>query len=150
MLAKFKDGYFLEVVIEDGEYRYEIYNEERFSEDVGWTEYRSIEMYYPMNEIDYILSFCEPRHINGEYELLKFETMEEYIKSFKEMNAKEIANWLNSEATDDEFAEVFALLDIAMFGRGIPEHYDQESIIKRADYNGFCKSLNNILTNIQK
>lgn len=66
------------------------------------------------------------------------------------MNAIEVANWLNTEATDEEFAEVFALLDMAMFGRGIPTHYSREGIIERADYNGLCKRLNDILLEIQR
>ena len=82
MLAKFENGYFLEVVHneDDNEYNYSVYNEDMEQEDIygGWTEYRSIEMYYPMNEIDYILEFCEPDYVKGKYELLKFETMEDY------------------------------------------------------------------------
>lgn len=82
MLAKFENGYFLEVVHneEDNEYNYSVYNEDMEQEDIygGCTEYRSIEMYYPMNEIDYILEFCEPDYVKGKYELLKFETMEDY------------------------------------------------------------------------
>lgn len=65
------------------------------------------------------------------------------------MKVREVANWLNSVATDEEFAEVFALLDMAMFGRGIPENYNRDSIIERADYNGCCKALNRILLDIQ-
>lgn len=66
------------------------------------------------------------------------------------MNAREVANWLNAEATDEEFAEVFALLDMAMFGRGIPNNYSREGIIERADYNVLCKKLCDILTEIQE
>jgi hypothetical protein len=66
------------------------------------------------------------------------------------MSAIEVANWLNTEATDEEFAEVFALLDMAMFGRGIPKYYNRESIIKRADYKQLCKKLKDILLEIQR
>lgn len=86
MLAKFKNGYLLEVVHneEKNEYNYSIYNEDMEYEDDGYTEYRSIDMYYPMNEIDYIIAFCDPDCVKGKYQLLQFETMEDYQKHMKE------------------------------------------------------------------
>lgn len=156
MLAKFENGYFLEVLhnVEDNEYVYSVYDEDGDEIDYGWTEYRNIEMYFPRNEIDYILKFCEPCDLYGKYKLISVETMENYKKQPQEtqnkIDARQVANWLNSEATDEEFAEVFALLDIAIFGRGIPENYNQETIIKNADYDGFCKTLNIMLSNIKR
>ena len=97
MLAKFENGYFLEVVHneEDNNYDFTIYDKNMEYEDDGYTEHRSIDMYYPMNEIDYILEFCEPDYVDGKYELLEFETMEEYEKHMKEF-LKEYTNgeWL--------------------------------------------------------
>ena len=82
MLAKFENGYYLEVEndIENDIYYYTVFNEEFISEDNGWTEYRSIELYYPMTLIDYILQYCEPSDVKGKYEILDVETMEEYLK----------------------------------------------------------------------
>lgn len=102
MLAKFENGYFLEVLHNKkvNEYEYTIYDEDLCYEDSGWTEYRSIEMYYPMNEIDYILEFCEPDGIEGKYEILKQETMKKYEKFIAEdPNGKWI---LETQGTDDE------------------------------------------------
>ena len=38
--------------------------------DNGYTEYRSIDMYYPMNESDYILKYCEPEGCEGKYDII--------------------------------------------------------------------------------
>lgn len=89
MLARFENGYFLEVVIENDingfpQYAYTVYDEDFLGADKYHTEYRSMEMFYPMNEIDYILEFCDPEEVEGEYELLKQKTMEEYEESFEE------------------------------------------------------------------
>lgn len=100
MLAKFENGYFLEVLFneKDNEYEYTVYDQTGEYEDDGWTEYRSIEMYYPMNEIDYILQFCEPDGVEGKYELLECQTMEEYIPS-EDVNGKWI---LETQGNDEE------------------------------------------------
>lgn len=86
MLAKFENGYYLEVVHNKNtnEYNYEIYDDELDYVDDGWTEYRDIEMYYPMNLIDYILKFCKPDDVEGKYEILSYETMNELLESLKE------------------------------------------------------------------
>lgn len=105
MLARFENGYFLEVVVEkdiDGiaEYAYHVYNEDFWSKNCGWTEYRSMEMHYPMNEIDYILNYCNPKFVKGKYELLPCETMEEY-EDFLEEDPK--GKWiLETQGTDDD------------------------------------------------
>lgn len=87
MLARFENGYFLEVIAviedcpEESTYDYDIYDEERDYVKGRWTEYRNIELYYPMNEIDYILQFCEPlelKNMKGKYEILPYESMEDY------------------------------------------------------------------------
>ena len=82
MLAKFENGYYLEVVIDREEltYDYHIYDEDMFSVGCGWTGYRSMELYYPMNEIDYICEFCDPDYVEGKYEILPYETMYDYDK----------------------------------------------------------------------
>ena len=84
MLAKFENGNYLEIIIKDDEYKFFVYDEEMDVVDGGWTEYRSIEMYYPMNEIDYILQYCEPDGVEGKYELLKWNTMDEYCEFLEE------------------------------------------------------------------
>lgn len=80
MLARFENGYYLEVIInkEELNYDYNIYDEDRWSQDSGWTGYRSMELYHPMNEIDYICEFCDPDFVEGKYELLPYDTMEDY------------------------------------------------------------------------
>ena len=79
MLAKFENGYYLEVTYNKikNEYCYEVFDEDLDSMDDGWTEYRDIELYYPMNLIDYIIQYCEPDDIEGKYEILEFNTMSE-------------------------------------------------------------------------
>jgi hypothetical protein len=86
MLAKFENGYFLEVKHdeEDNEYKFTVYDEECDWCDCGWTEYRNIEFYYPMNLIDYIIAFCTPDGVNGKYEILEQKSMDEYEELFKE------------------------------------------------------------------
>lgn len=86
MLAEFENGWFLEVVHEGNEYDYTIYDNELEENDGGCTEYRNMEMFYPMNEIGYILTYCIPEdfsELDGKYEILEYETMEEYLKSLK-------------------------------------------------------------------
>ncbi len=68
----------------------------------------------------------------------------------------EIASWLDANgnadgdnASDIEFAEIFALLDFARNGRGIPDCYDTYAMIMRMDVNGFCEHLKAILYEIQ-
>ena len=91
MLAQFENGYFLEVkVIEysDGEKEYEfnvISDNDYYIIDSGWTEYRSIELYWPLDEIGYILEYCDSdpgiEILKGnKYEILKEETFEEYLQ----------------------------------------------------------------------
>lgn len=79
MLAKFENGYYLEVTYNEihNEYCYEVFDEDLDSIDDGWTEYRDIELYYPMNLIDYILEYCKPDDLEGSYEILGFDTMDE-------------------------------------------------------------------------
>ena len=65
----------------------------------------------------------------------------------------EVAAWLNNTdgygAGDIEFAEVFALLDFARNGRGIPACYDTYAMILRMDTNGLCEYLKAVLNEIQ-
>lgn len=99
MLAKFENGYFLEVLIDEEEnaYGYTVYDEDGDYVDGNSTEYRSMEMYYPMNEIDYILEFCELEDVDGKYELLEYETMEEYLPH-EDDNGK----WILERQGDEE------------------------------------------------
>lgn len=73
MRAIFKNGHTLEVRVVDQDYRYDVHDEENNLIEEGWTEYRSIDLYYPMNEIDYIVTYCEPVGCEGEYEIVKGE-----------------------------------------------------------------------------
>lgn len=83
MLARFENGYFLEVVVEKDtfgfhQYVYRVLDVDGDTLDDGWTEYRSMDLYHPMNEIDYILEYCEPDYVEGKYEILEC-TLEEFI-----------------------------------------------------------------------
>lgn len=87
MLARFENGYFLEVTI--GEdinklplYFYSVLDIDGNELDDGWTEYRSMELYYPMNEVDYILEYCEPDLVDGEYKILEC-SLEEFVEQNK-------------------------------------------------------------------
>lgn len=104
MLAKFKNGCYLEVeVIKDGDdkcYGYQVYDEDFDDLDFRTTEYRNMELYYPMNLIDYILEFCEPYDVDGDYVILEQETMEEY-KEFLEEDPD--GEWvLERQGTDND------------------------------------------------
>lgn len=72
MKALFKNGYVLEVTVneKENEYNYEVLDEFGNCVDNGYTEYRNIDMYYPMNEIDYILKYCEPEGCEDKYDII--------------------------------------------------------------------------------
>ena len=90
MLAKFENGYFLEVNVfeySDGEkeYEFKVIEDEYYLITQGYTEYRSIELYWPLDEIGYILEYCDSNPgveiLKGnKYEILKEETFEEYLQ----------------------------------------------------------------------
>lgn len=109
MLARFENGYFLEVVIEKdiygiAQYAYHVYDEDFWSKDCGWTEYRSMELHYPMNEIDYILNYCNPKFVKCKYELLPYERMEDYEDYLDDLKYGESdGDWvLERQGTDDD------------------------------------------------
>ena len=66
------------------------------------------------------------------------------------MNPREVAMWLNIGCTEEEFLETFALLDVAMYGRGIPEEYNKEAIIENMNVNGLCREIGMILEGFKK
>ena len=90
MLAQFENGYSLEVnVIQyyDGEkeYEFKVMDDENCFVAQGYTEYRSIELYWPLDEIGYILEFCDSnpgiKMLKGnKYEIMKEETFEECLQ----------------------------------------------------------------------
>lgn len=91
MLAKFENGYYLEIFeeidkedVNESIYSYCVYDEDLDYVNNGWTKYRDIELYYPMNLIDYILEYCEPNDVTGKYEILEYKTMEAFLMSLKE------------------------------------------------------------------
>ena len=63
---------------------------------------------------------------------------------------REIAEWLNKEASDEEFLETFALLERGMSGRGIPKNYNRCDLIEFANYDYVCERLKTILNNLTK
>ena len=85
MLAKFKNGNFLEVnIAEDDltkEYDFCVYDKDGNELNSGWTSYRDMSLYPNKNEIDYIVDCCEPKEISGKYELLDFDYIDDYFDS---------------------------------------------------------------------
>ncbi len=69
------------------------------------------------------------------------------------MNAYEVAIWLYNEkgddATDEEYAEVFALFERMISGKTIPLKYKRNEFIKEMDINNVCNFLKETLTEIQ-
>lgn len=112
MLAKFENGYFLEVLhnVEYNEYEYCVYDTDGDMESINWTEYRDIELYYPKNLIDYILEFCEPDEVKGKYELLDFKDMDEYLDSFGEDPS---GKWILERQGDEEDIRNYRTFEIA-------------------------------------
>ena len=65
------------------------------------------------------------------------------------MTPREIAAWLNTECTDEEFIETFALLHQGTLGRGIPTEYDDKGIVGMMDVKCLCHRLEQILNEIK-
>lgn len=87
MLARFENGYFMEVTVDKDVFGFHQYFYTEFDAlgdeaDGGHTEYRDIDLYYPMNEIDYILAFCKPNWVEGKYEILEC-SLEEFVTQNK-------------------------------------------------------------------
>ena len=98
MLAKFENGNILEVIhkttdtvmvyecgkyvekeIEVDELVYTVYDENGDDLYDGWTEYRDLSKYPGLNEIDYIIKYCEPNGVEDEYEFLPYNDIEAYF-----------------------------------------------------------------------
>lgn len=128
MLARFENGWFLEVVHNKKEYNFHIYDEEGWCEDTGYTEYRSIDMYYPLDEIGYILEFCDPIGVDGEYEILPYKTMKEYEKFLEEdPNGKWCLERQGSEYDDIRYyktAEAARTIMFKEFNEMAEDYYD--------------------------
>ena len=109
MLARFNNDYVLEVVhnMETNEYEFDVYDDEDCHLTCGYTEYRDIELYYPMNLIDYIVQFCEPEGISGSYQILDYDSFDSYERRFDADG-----DWL-VECSDTVIVKSFATLEIA-------------------------------------
>ena len=66
------------------------------------------------------------------------------------MNTNDVVKFLNQDATDEQFAEVFALLELSMNGRRVPQIYDTEQVICNMNVDSVCNRLRNILKEIQE
>lgn len=66
------------------------------------------------------------------------------------MSPRDIAIWINSESSNEDFLEMFSCLSLAMNGRGIPDEYDKKEIIKNMEVNSMLKRLNEIVTDVRK
>lgn len=62
----------------------------------------------------------------------------------------EIVKWINEDVSDEQFAEIFALLELTMLGRGVPRIYNTEQIILNMDVDCVCNRLKEILKEIQQ
>lgn len=120
MLAKFENGYYLEVTVGEDDYGfhqycYKVFDVIGYEIDSGRTEYRSMEMYYPMNEIDYILEYCDPYDVEGKYKLLQYETMDEYEKYLDELKrGNKVGKWiLETQGTDHDGIRKYSSFDEA-------------------------------------
>lgn len=142
MLARFNNDYVLEVVhnMETNEYEFDVYDDEDCHLTCGYTEYRDIELYYPMNLIDYILQFCEPEGVSGDYKILDYKTFSDYEARF-DANG----DWI-VEDSDTVLEQSFVTLEIAqdyMKRQFNEENYSDcfESYIdERSAYVGKCGS----------
>lgn len=65
------------------------------------------------------------------------------------MNPREVAVWINTECTDEEFVETFALLYQGIYGRGISTEYDSKGIVEMMDVKHLCNRLEKILNEIK-
>ena len=100
MLAKFENGNLLEVLEDKKENKWEYMVFDSDCDDIeggcdidgGWTHIINLELYFPMNVVDYILQFCEPSEVFGKYELLEQKTMKEYLASKKMSNCNKCNN----------------------------------------------------------
>ena len=146
MLAKFSDGNYLEVTVREDNhghkvYHYDVYDEEFFDGEFGYTEYRDIEMYYPKNMIDYILEFCDP-DIEGFYTILECETMEEYKQYIITHRYEKYKNMSYSAATGvlrtmlDELEWSCSMIDFDSFDKDEIERaenwYEKTEALKTA------------------
>lgn len=65
----------------------------------------------------------------------------------------EVAAWLNNAdgngASDEDFAEVFGILDFMRNGRRVPLMYDADEMIRNMDVDGLCNHLKTVLTEIK-
>ncbi len=88
MLARFENGYFLEVEhnSRENEYRYAVYDDFGIIDQVGWTEYRDIELYYPINNvIDYLIEYCNlPDEVKEKYIILPYKTFRDMVALTKQ------------------------------------------------------------------
>lgn len=125
MLAKFENGYFLEVNICDGEYEFFVYDEDDSIVNSGYTEFRNIEMYYPMNEIDYILEYCDPGDVEGKYEIID-PSME--IEDYSEYG--DGGDWILERQGEEDDVRDFSTFEKAK--DAMKKEY--EEIIKRKSY----------------
>ena len=124
MLARFENGNYLEIVIKydiNGfpHYVYTTYEmtmDYLYDMDDGKTEYRSMEMYYPMNEFDYICTFCDPYGLEGEYKILEEKTMKEYFNKYRynfDLDSEETL--IKKELHNDQLFVCLADKEYAMF-----------------------------------
>ena len=132
--------------------------------DEGDGNYRPvINDVYVSQFFDYLIDIVAPYMSDGEIqvndgydvviiefkdgkEMLHYKTEEE---EESKMTPREVATWLNSECSDEEFIETFALLYKAMDARGIPKEYNKEIMIASLEIEGLCRKLWTILHNYQ-
>ena len=143
MLAKFENGNFLEVVIDekDNEYNYFIYDTYGNEIDLRWTEYRDIEMYYPMNLIDYILEFCEPKEVQGKYELLDFNDIDDYFDSL--MEGEPNGKWILERQGSEDDIRRYSTLETAqlVMNKEYEETYEDYEPCMHEELGDTCASI---------
>lgn len=60
-----------------------------------------------------------------------------------------VVEWLMEDVSDEQFAEIFALFELRMTGRYIPQIYDTEKVILNMDVDCACNRIKEILKEIQ-
>jgi hypothetical protein len=106
MLAKFDNGYFLEVLIEKDENGKEeleivVYDEVGDFVTIDFAEYQDVNACDSTNLIDYALRTSNVGYVKGKYKMLNEETMDDYLASCKpDPNGKWV---LEAQGTDDEY-----------------------------------------------
>ena len=126
MLVRFYENYnLLKVIVDYKEniWRYTVFDRYGDELDDGWTTVVNLELHYPMNEVDYILQFCEPDGVSGEYEILPYAEVENYFSPTETPDGE----WLLERKGLENDIRTYARLDEAQ--RVMEQEYLSEETV---------------------